>query len=69
VAKDYILLTLTLDYIRPGEELKKHTDRPACEISATVTLGFEGDVWSIYMAGNKVDMQVGDAVSVSWYGE
>jgi hypothetical protein len=47
---------------KPGEELKKHKDRPACEISATVTLGFEGDVWSIYMAGNKVDMQVGDAV-------
>ena len=47
---------------KPGEELKKHTDRPACEISATVTLGFDGNVWSIYMAGNKVDMQVGDAV-------
>jgi hypothetical protein len=47
---------------KPGEELKKHTDRPACEISATVTLGFEGNPWSIYMAGNKVDMQVGDAV-------
>jgi predicted 2-oxoglutarate/Fe(II)-dependent dioxygenase YbiX len=47
---------------KPGEELKKHTDRPACEISATITLGFEGDVWSIYMAGNKIDMQVGDAV-------
>jgi len=47
---------------KPGEELKKHTDRPACEISATVTLGFEGDVWSIFMAGNKVDMKVGDAV-------
>ena len=45
-----------------GEELTKHTDRPACEISATITLGFDGDVWSIYMAGNKVDMQVGDAV-------
>jgi len=47
---------------KPGEELKKHTDRPACEISATLTLGFEGNPWSIYMAGNKVDMQVGDAV-------
>ena len=47
---------------KPGEELKKHTDRPSCEISATVTLGFEGNPWSIYMAGNKVDMQVGDAV-------
>lgn len=55
----------TYSYARlylPGEELKKHTDRPACEISATVTLGFEGDVWSIYMAGNKVDMNIGDAV-------
>jgi len=47
---------------KPGEELKKHTDRPACEISATITLGLEGNPWSIYMAGNKVDMQVGDAV-------
>lgn len=47
---------------KPGEELKKHTDRPACEISATVTLGFDGNPWSIYMAGNKIDMQVGDAV-------
>jgi predicted 2-oxoglutarate/Fe(II)-dependent dioxygenase YbiX len=34
----------------PGEELKVHTDRPACEISATLTLGFDGDVWPIYMA-------------------
>jgi hypothetical protein len=47
---------------KPGEKLEKHTDRPACEISATITLGFEGDVWPIYMAGNKVNMQVGDAV-------
>jgi hypothetical protein len=45
-----------------GDELTKHTDRPACEISATVTLGFEGGVWPIYMDGNKVDMKVGDAV-------
>lgn len=34
----------------PGEELKIHTDRPSCEISATITLGFEGNVWPIYMA-------------------
>lgn len=47
---------------KPGEELKKHTDRPACEISATITLGFKGNPWPIYMAGTKVDMQVGDAV-------
>jgi predicted 2-oxoglutarate/Fe(II)-dependent dioxygenase YbiX len=33
----------------PGDELKIHTDRPACEISATLTLGFEGDVWPFYV--------------------
>ena len=33
----------------PGDELKIHTDRPACEISATLTLGFDGDVWPIYV--------------------
>ena len=47
---------------RPGEELKRHTDREACEISVTLTLGFSGNVWSIYMDGTKIDMQVGDAV-------
>jgi hypothetical protein len=34
----------------PGEELEIHTDRPSCEISATVTLDFDGNVWPIYMA-------------------
>jgi predicted 2-oxoglutarate/Fe(II)-dependent dioxygenase YbiX len=34
----------------PGDELKVHTDRAACEISATLTLGFEGTPWPIYMA-------------------
>ena len=28
-----------------GEVLKCHTDRPACEYSATVTLGHDGEVW------------------------
>ena len=40
----------TYSYARlyaPGDELKNHTDRESCEISATVTLGFEGDVWPI----------------------
>jgi len=57
-------------YNQQGEELKNHRDRPACEISATLTLGFDGDVWSIYMGDdedktvnvNKIDMAVGDAV-------
>jgi len=52
----------------PGEELKIHTDRPACEISATLTLGFEGNPWPIYMGdegganASKIMMEVGDAI-------
>ena len=52
----------------PGEELKIHTDRPACEISATLTLGFEGNPWPIYMGdegganASEILMGVGDAV-------
>jgi len=56
-------------YNQHGEELKLHTDRPACEISITLTLGFDGNVWSIYMGHNedksnatKIDMDIGDAV-------
>jgi predicted 2-oxoglutarate/Fe(II)-dependent dioxygenase YbiX len=51
----------------PGDELKIHTDRPACEISATLTLGFDGGVWPIFMgdygdegAGREVATQQGD---------
>jgi hypothetical protein len=56
-------------YDTQGEELILHRDRPACEISATLTLGFEGDVWPIYMGHNEdkseateINMEVGDAV-------
>lgn len=52
-----------------GEELLVHVDRAACEISATVTLGFEGDVWPIYMGPNEdkaeateIKMDIGDVV-------
>lgn len=53
----------------PGEELKIHKDRASCEISATITLGFEGGQWPIYVGSNsdksdarQINMQVGDAV-------
>ena len=56
-------------YNQQGEELKVHRDRPACEISATITLGFEGDVWPIYMGdaedkseASEIKMEIGDAV-------
>lgn len=56
-------------YNTQGEELKLHRDRPSCEISATLTLDFEGDVWPIFMGANEdksnpteIKMNVGDAV-------
>lgn len=51
-----------------GDELVHHVDREACEISATITLGFNGKQWGIYMGNadkseaNEVLMEVGDAV-------
>jgi len=54
----------------PGEELKIHTDRPSCEISATVTLGFEGSVWPIYMADHdetkNVEQRLGERDEPYW---
>jgi predicted 2-oxoglutarate/Fe(II)-dependent dioxygenase YbiX len=56
-------------YNSQDEELKVHRDRPACEISASLTLDFEGDVWPIFMGdnedktnGEEIKMDVGDAV-------
>jgi len=53
---------------KTGEKLKIHTDRESCEISATLTLGFDGEAWPIYMGdegeknASKIVMGVGDAV-------
>jgi hypothetical protein len=62
----------TYSYARlyaPGEELTVHIDRPSCEISATITLGFEGDVWPFYVGDDEnksnpveINMEVGDVV-------
>lgn len=39
---------------RQGEILKKHKDRPACEISATMTLGFDSKpIWPIFFDEEK----------------
>jgi len=52
---------------KDGDDLGRHTDREACEISMTVTLGFDANKpWPICV-GNKlfkksIDMQPGDAV-------
>ena len=48
----------------PGEVLKKHKDRPACEISATLTLGYNGkSIWPIFFDEEKatpVVLEVGE---------
>lgn len=40
---------------KPGETLTIHSDRPACEISVTLTLGFKGKKWPIFMADPALD--------------
>jgi hypothetical protein len=46
-----------------GNTLKVHSDRPACEISATIQLGRSHHyAWPIFMSGQRFDMAEGDAV-------
>jgi hypothetical protein len=50
-----------------GDVLARHTDRPACEISLTVCLGFTADeTWPIWIEGPRetarVALEPGDAV-------
>lgn len=56
---------------RPGEVLERHRDRPSCEISGTMTLGFDPSekIWPIYFAkgendfvGESLNIEVGDLV-------
>ena len=64
-------LSPTYSYARvyqQGEVLERHVDRESCEISGTMTLGFDSDVvWPIYVAdgeadieGSRIDLSVGD---------
>ena len=50
-----------------GEELTPHTDRPSCEVSATINVACTGDVWPIWMQYEDKDpvkcmLEPGDAV-------
>ena len=49
---------------RPGDELTPHTDRPACEISATVCFNFHYNdpsySWPIFMDKTPVELHPGD---------
>ena len=60
-----LLPTYTYSRIyRKGEILKRHKDRPACEISATLTLGFDSKpIWPILFDESKevsVDLDIGE---------
>src|SRR4029079_7309768 len=50
-----------------GDALKAHRDRPACEISATICLGYEADApWPIWIeaegGGRAIDLEPGDGM-------
>lgn len=45
---------------KKGNVLEIHKDRDACEISVTLDLG--GDKWSIFMGGEEIMLDIGDAV-------
>jgi hypothetical protein len=52
---------------RRGDELAKHKDRPACEISMTLCLGYEAEQpWPIFVEGpegaSSVSLAPGDAM-------
>tara|TARA_R100000935_G_C2825925_1_gene162279 strand:+ start:1138 stop:1755 length:618 start_codon:yes stop_codon:yes gene_type:complete len=47
---------------KKGDELKKHKDRPSCEVSITLNLG--GDNWDIYLEPSGKTNQKGIAVSL-----
>ena len=41
--------------------LEKHTDRPACEISVTILIDSDKTKWPIFMDGNPLYLERGDA--------
>jgi hypothetical protein len=50
-----------------GEELFPHTDRPSCEVSATINVACTGDTWPIWMQYKDKDpvkfmLNPGDAI-------
>lgn len=64
-----IELLPTYTYARiyePGETLVKHKDRPSCEISGTLTLGFDpgSGIWPIYF-GRDDDDVVGQGFEIN----
>jgi hypothetical protein len=62
-------LTPTYSYFRvykAGEELREHVDRPSCEISCSLCLGYDylgkDYKWRLIVNGNKIALSPGDGV-------
>jgi hypothetical protein len=58
---------------RTGDVLRQHRDRPACEVSVTLSLGSESsEPWPIWMKGSEgpqaIALQRGDAVIYQGHG-
>ena len=47
---------------KAGDILKKHKDRPACEISISLCLRKKGNIWPIYINNTDIMLEEGDAV-------
>ena len=47
---------------KKGDELKRHKDRPSCEISTTLNLG--GDPWPIFIDGTGADNVIDEYKSI-----
>jgi len=47
---------------RNGDDLKKHSDRESCEVSATLSFrySYESDPWAIFMDGSPIYLKPGD---------
>lgn len=55
--KLYKTYSYARDYVE-GNELKRHRDRNACEISVTIALGHEGQPWPIWIEDKNNNPQV-----------
>ena len=43
-------------------DLKRHKDRPSCEVSVTVMIDSDKTKWPIFMEGEEINLEPGDAV-------
>jgi hypothetical protein len=56
--------SFTRIYTKFGD-LKKHKDRPSCELSATIHIGGDGMEWPIFMENKEITLKPGDGVIYS----